>query len=304
MEIRFKYLTYNKIKEYKININLSCSWKNLLKSLKEVINDISPSPYLFLIDNEGIICSKNIEDSYTFWNLYNTIYLNDNESIFVISNVKIVKIRFFLHFDININCAVDILANTPWIKITEILAEKFDVILSHSVKKIGLMESSEDIYCHDTESFWSMLWKHWTEEKKINMQVFASRCYSIKCQWVNFPTIQGIAKIAEDSTTAELDNALLTALRLVSTEKLIKIEVVDGEGDPIGMECTSTEILLRRYKKHIKTDPNVKVLVTTKTIQHQFSNPTFDSRTLEVSSTNTDYLGIYLSIDLYYYYYY
>ena len=203
--------------------------------------------------------------------------------------------RYSLSFNISHYCIIDLLINTPWENIIESLSYNFNIILSKSIEKIGLMElnnNEEEIFCNDTESFWSMIRNHWTEEKKINMKVFASQCYFIKCQWENFPSNEGIAKIAEDSTPVELANSLLTALRLVSAEKLVKIQVIDGEGDPIGVECATAQVLLRRYNKHQRTDPNVKVLVTTETIKHQFSNPTFDSRALELTSTNTDYLGI------------
>jgi hypothetical protein len=291
-EIRFQYLDSIQIKEFSLTLPYSSSWKILFKSLKEILLDLSSSPYLSLLDGENTVCHDDIHDSYTFWRLYDTIYTQEEGAIFRISNDRIVIIRFFLSFDLNSPCKIEILVNSTWKTILQLLSTKFPNFNPDYVEKVSLLESSNpEAEARDTKSFWSLFWKHWSEKSKITMVAHTSRCYMIHCQWENSPNVEGMAMIPEDCSFAEAGSTLLAALRLVSTERLTKVQVVDGENDPIGVDCANTNLLIRRYTKHRELDPKVKVLVSTKTINHHFSSPTFDLRAAQLDQNSLDYLG-------------
>jgi hypothetical protein len=301
-QINFKFIDSQASFTHTVKLTHTCSWKSLIQTLKQCFTQLHEEPYLSLIDSQGITCHNHITESYVFWGLYDSVYSQDDGSLFLISNSKIVKICFFLNFDLSSHFTFDILSNSSWENILNLVYSKFENFNTTTVKKITLMNSSEEHQeiAFDTESFWSLYWKHRNEKATggLALMIYASKCYHLNCQWGNSPSLEGIALISEDSTFPDTCNALLAALRLVSTEKLEKIFVVDHENDPIGSECLTTQILLRRYNKHCKMDNGTKVLVMTRSLHPNFSNPTFDSRTSQLSENNTDFLGTFFIISL------
>jgi hypothetical protein len=298
VSINFQFVDSQTSVTHRVKLAHTCSWKVLIQTLKLCFPQLHEQPYLSLIDSQGITCHNHITEPYIFWGLYDSVYSQDDGSLFLISNSKIVKICFFLNFDLSFHFTFDILSNSSWEDILNLVYAKFENFNPVTVKKISIMNSSEENQesAHDTESFWSLFSKYWNDKTAggLPMMIYASKCYHINCQWGNSPSVEGIALISEDSSFPDTCNALLAALRLVSTEKLEKIFVVDHENDPIGSDCLTTQILLRRYIKHSKMNTGVKVLVMTRSLHPNFSNPTFDPRTSQLSESNTDFLGSFL----------
>jgi hypothetical protein len=319
VQIQFQFIDSKNSETKSVTLSHSCSLKILLKTLKESfsqLNETTTAPFISLIDSHQITCHDDIQESYIFWGLYDSVYSQDPGSVFLISKRKILKIRFFLNFDLNSHCNLNILSNSSWNEILTLVSSKFNNFNPFSVKKMEIMNTPSEeevdqedslISCSDTESFWSLYFKYSKPLTTLSFLIYASKCYPIPCQWEphsfnnneschsHEKEIHGIAFISEDLTFIETKIAFLTALRLVSTEKIQKIQVVDCDNDPIGDECHSTEVILRRYNKHSIISNGVKVLITTKSFHPQFSNPTFDPRTAELSERNTDFLGTDIS---------
>jgi hypothetical protein len=315
VEIQFQFIDSKNSETKTVTLSHSCSWKTLLKTLQESFPQFTAdSLFVSLIDSNQITCHDDIKESYIFWGLYDSVYSQDHGSVFLLSSVKILKIRFFLNFDLNSHCTLSLLSSSSWDDILQLVYSKFNNFNPLTVKKMEFMNTSmttnstsiatnstelerdEGLECSDTKSFWSLYWKlSETKKTTISFLIYASRCYPIPCEWKNATgsstRMHGIALISDDISFNETKNALLVALRLVSTEKIEKIQVVDDDNDPIGDDCDSTEVLLRRYKKHSEIAQGVKVLLTTTSLNPQFSDPTFDPRTAELSESNTDFLG-------------
>lgn len=272
-----------------------CGWDVIRNKLSDTCSDVLTSCSMSLLYGDDQPFGGGITDSYTFWKLYECGYSPDDNCIFAVTNDVLVRIRFFLVFDLDAHAIVDLVSNSSWVDICKSISSKFSKLNIDCIEGVSIMNGPQPIeVAKDQKSFWDLVWHQHCVNSTLNMIVHACRAYLFLCELKISPDVSCEVKIAETTSWRKAVSEIKSALHLTAFQNIIMIEVVDGDGDSIGGPCDNVSDLWRRFSKGMEVDQQTRVLVHCEsTADHglPLSDLAYDARTNEIHRHKFDYRG-------------
>lgn len=293
--VKFRFVTNGQSEEKEIELAYMSSWETIISQITEHFLDVESSCTMSLVNGEDQYFGNDISDAFTFWKMYETAYSPEDDCIFAIVNDVLIKVRFFLSFNLDAHAVVDFPANCSWKAVKKIIASKFSQ-LSEDIDHVSVMNSTDaEEIASDGKSFWDLVWIHDHDSGITNMMVHGGRAYEVLCQLEVSPVVVEKVKIPQSLAWMDAVKLIKTSLHLMSAQKVTKIEVVDCDGESIGQPCGSVEDLWRKFSRSVEVDPQTKVLVHSSSENSpedmQLSDWTFDGRAADIHGHKFDFRG-------------